>query len=72
MNIQSPCNGQPASVCKRRDDQSSCGSHVLVTIVHACIDLADLDIIVSCGLAGAAVVSELLLPFKVVDVVDEV
>jgi hypothetical protein len=61
--MKGTCDSDPATICQGSDDQTGGGSHVLVTILEAGTDLlhtAIIDLLIP-------VVSELLLPSKVVD-----
>lgn len=61
--MKGTCDSDPATICQGGNDQTGGGSHVLVTVLEAGTDLlhtAVIDLLIP-------VVSELLLPSKVVD-----
>jgi hypothetical protein len=61
--MKGTCDSDPATIGQGRDDQTGGGSHVLVAVLEAGTDLlhtAIIDFLIP-------VVSELLLPSKVVD-----
>ena len=68
--MKGTCNSNPTSVCERSDNQTSCSSHILITILQAGLNLVDIDDTVApfaVTVLSLVVVSELLLPIKVVD-----
>ena len=66
------CDCNPALVSKRSNDETSCSSHVLITVVECCKDLLDFKRIVINALRIVLIVveSKLLLPSEIFLVAD--
>jgi hypothetical protein len=67
LDMKGVRDGDPTPICKWSNDQSRCGTHVLVTVGEGCRDLLDSAVLSVLATIIFPIVFELLDPLEIVD-----